>query len=208
MVKALIAALILGVGSAPAVVAWCLTLCAPAAATPAAAEAGHCALHVDGGPGGRLTPPGMEGCATAHQSGDGLVDAKSPDGTAKLPPPSVPGQALAPPAPVTRTRLTLARFARLIRTSGPLHTARSACNCRLTCPGDGCPAVATSRVCRPLRAAQTRAFTFLEQVMAQSRRWFLRHLMTATGSAAAVSSAPAQVPPPGDPHAAHQPAAR
>ncbi len=42
--------------------------------------------------------------------------------------------------------------------------------------------------------------------MAQSRRWFLRRLIASAGSAAAVSTAHAQVPPPGDPHAGHQPA--
>ncbi len=41
--------------------------------------------------------------------------------------------------------------------------------------------------------------------MAQSRRWFLRHLMASAGSAVAVSSAAAQVTPPApDPHAGHQ----
>ncbi len=124
MVKTLIAALVLGVGGAPAVVAWCLTLCSPAAAT-LAGEAGHCALHVDSGSGGQVTTPGMEGCASGHQAGDGLVDAKNPDGTVKLPPPSVPGQTLAPTTSVTGVRLTLARFARLrlVPASGPIHTA-------------------------------------------------------------------------------------
>jgi hypothetical protein len=123
MTKALIVALVLSVGSAPAVVAWCLTLCSPAAATLAAAEAGHCALHVEVGSGGQVTAPGMEGCASAHQSGDRLVDAKNPDGTVKLPPPSLPGRALAPLASVTGTRLSAARLAWLVATSGPIHTA-------------------------------------------------------------------------------------
>ena len=54
---------------------------------------------------------------------DRLVDAKNPDGTVKLPPPSVPGKPSTPPAAVTGTRLALARFARRVPTSGPIHTA-------------------------------------------------------------------------------------
>jgi hypothetical protein len=85
MIKTLIGALVLGVGGAPAVVAWCLTLCSPtheAAVTPTAA--GHCALHGAGDAASQVTTPGMEGCATAHDAGYGLVDAKSPDKVVRL----------------------------------------------------------------------------------------------------------------------------
>ena len=97
MVKSLIAALVLGVGGAPAVVAWCLTLCSPAPA--AAAGAGHCGLHATDGAGVQVTTRGMEGCATDHDAGYGLVDSKSPDGAVRLLPPALAAVSIDLPRP-------------------------------------------------------------------------------------------------------------
>jgi len=104
MLKTLVALLVLGVGGAPAVVAWCLTLCSPAPAAASAGDGGHCALHAADRAGLQVTTRGMEGCATAHDAGYGLVDTKSPDGSVRLVAPAVVPATLDPPALATSRR--------------------------------------------------------------------------------------------------------
>ena len=119
MLKTLVAMLVLGVGGAPAVVAWCLTLCSP---IPAAASAGvgHCALHVTDRGDLEVTSRAMEGCATAHDAGYGLVDTKSPDGLVRLIAPAVVLATLDPPAPAA-TRRALPPPARHAPMRAPTH---------------------------------------------------------------------------------------
>ena len=120
MLKTLVAVLVLGVGGAPAVVAWCLTLCSPSPAAASAGYGGHCALHVTDGAGVQVTTRGMEGCATAHDAGYGLVDTKSPDRSAPFIAPAVLPATIDPPAPAT-TRRALPPPARHAPMRAPTH---------------------------------------------------------------------------------------
>ena len=100
----------------------------PVLADPRAAvaptAAGHCALHGAGDAASQVTTPGMEGCATAHDAGYGLVDAKSPDKVVRLSAPATV-QLTLDPTPVHAIVVRGADAAPPATPSGvtPLHSA-------------------------------------------------------------------------------------